>query len=62
MKVLMVNNRLKVYGGEGTYMTSVGDELIRQGHDVQYFGLIDEDGLHGNKYRIYAKKVIILLD
>lgn len=52
----MVNNRLKVYGGEGTYMTSVGDELIRQGHDVQYFGLIDEDGLHGNKYRIYAKK------
>ena len=52
----MVNNRLKVYGGEGTYMTSVGDELIRQGHDVQYFGLMDPDNLHGNRYGIYAKK------
>ena len=56
MKILMVNNRLKVYGGEGTYMTSVGDELIRQGHDVQYFGLKDPDNLHGNRYGIYAKK------
>lgn len=56
MKILMVNNRLKVYGGEGTYMTSVGDELIRQGHDVQFFGLRDSDNLHGNKFDIYAKK------
>lgn len=56
MKILMVNNRLKVYGGEGTYMTSVGDELIKQGHDVQYFGLPDKDKLHGNKFDIYAKK------
>ena len=58
MKILMVNNRLKVYGGEGTYMTSVGDELIRQGHDVQYFGLRDEDGFHGNRYSIYASKSV----
>lgn len=55
MKILMVNNRLKVYGGEGTYMTSLGDELIKQGHDVQYFGLVDPDGLHGNSFNIYAK-------
>lgn len=52
----MVNNRLKVYGGEGTYMTSVGEELLRQGHIVQYFGLRDETGLHGNDFGIYAKK------
>lgn len=52
----MVNNRLKVFGGEGTYMTSVGDELIRQGHDVQYFGLKDPDGIHGNRFDIYAQK------
>lgn len=51
----MVNNRLKVYGGEGTYMTSLGDELKKQGHDVQYFGLEDPDGLHGNIFGIYAK-------
>lgn len=56
MKVLMVNNRLKVYGGEGTYMTSLGDELSLEGHDVQYFGLKDQDDLHGNRYGIYAKK------
>lgn len=52
----MVNNRLKVYGGEGTYMTSVGDELIKQGHEVQYFGLPDDDNLHGNVFNIYAKR------
>ncbi len=52
----MVNNRLKVYGGEGTYMTSVGDALIKHGHDVQYFGLKDPDELHSNRYGIYAKK------
>ena len=56
MKILMVNNRLKVYGGEGTYMTSVGDQLKKNGHDVQYFGLRDENGLYINKFEIYAKK------
>lgn len=56
MKILMVNNRLKVYGGEGTYMTSVGDQLIALGHDVQYFGLKDPDNKHGNRFNIYAKK------
>lgn len=56
MRVLMVNNRLKVYGGEGTYMTAVGEELRSRGHAVQYFGLEDEDKLHGNEYGIYARK------
>lgn len=56
MKILFVNNRLKVFGGEGTYMVSVGDYLQSCGHDVQYFGLEDPDGKHGNRFGIYAKK------
>ena len=56
MKILMVNNRLKVFGGEGTYMTSVGDYFKSVGHDVQYFGLEDPEHLHGNVYGLYAKK------
>ena len=56
MKILIVNNRLKVYGGEGTYFTSVGDELIKRGHDVQFFGVNEEGANHGNRYNLYAKK------
>ena len=56
MKILMVNNRLKVFGGEGTYMTSVGDFFQSSGHEVQYFGLKDPEHFHGNAYNLYAKK------
>ncbi len=56
MKILMVNNRLKVFGGEGTYMTSVGDFFQSNGHEVQYFGLEDPEHFHGNEYSLYAKK------
>lgn len=52
----MVCNRLKVFGGAESYMFSVGDELRRLNHDVQYFGLFFGDERHGNSYGIYAKK------
>ena len=56
MKILMVNNHLSVLGGSETYMFSVGEELKSKGHDVQYFGLRDPKGNHGNAFGIYAKK------
>lgn len=54
MKVLMVNNQLYVLGGSETYMFSVGEELINQGHRVEYFGREDPEHKHGNRYGIYA--------
>ena len=56
MKILMVNNQLSVLGGSETYMFSIGEELTKRGHDVQYFGKPDPDGKHGNLYGIYAKR------
>lgn len=55
MKILMVNNQLSVLGGSETYMFGVGEELVRQGHEVQYFGRPDPNNVHGNDYGIYAK-------
>lgn len=52
----MVNNQLYVIGGSETYMFSLGDELVRIGHQVEYFGLEDPDKMHGNQYGIYAVK------
>ena len=56
MKILMVNNQLYVLGGSETYMFSVGEELVRKGHQVEYYGLKDPENKHGNRYGIYAQK------
>lgn len=50
----MVNNQLYVLGGSETYMFSVGEELVKQGHKVEYFGREDPDHKHGNRFGIYA--------
>lgn len=55
MKILMVNNQLSVLGGSETYMFSVGEELSRRGHDVQYFGKKSLDSKHTNSFGIYAR-------
>ena len=58
MKILMVNNQLSILGGSETYMFSIGAELAKRGHDVQYFGKQDPNNEHTNKYGIYAKNSI----
>lgn len=58
MKILMVNNQLSVLGGSETYMFSIGSELAKRGHDVQYFGKQDPNNEHTNEYGIYAKNSI----
>ena len=58
MRILMVNNQLGVLGGSETYMFSVGEELEKRGHIVQYFGKEDPERIHTNTYDIYAKETI----
>ena len=54
MKILMVNKFLHPNGGSETYIFKLGKELIRQGHEVQYFGMEHEGRIVGNRAEIYT--------
>lgn len=54
MKILMVNKFLHPNGGSETYIFKLGEELIRQGHEVQYFGMEHEKRAVGNRLDIYT--------
>jgi len=54
MKILMVNKFLHPNGGSETYIFNLGNELVRQGHDVQYFGMEHEKRIVGNQWNIYT--------
>lgn len=54
MKILMVNKFLHPNGGSETYIFKLGEELIRQGHQVQYFGMEHEKRAVGNRAEIYT--------
>lgn len=51
----MVNKYLYVVGGAEKYMFSLGDELKKQGHEVQYFGISSPKNIAGNDWNITAK-------
>lgn len=54
MKILMVNKFLHPNGGSETYIFNLGNELIRQGHEVQYFGMEHEKRIVGNSLELYT--------
>ena len=54
MKILIVNKFLYPNGGSETYIFKLGEELIRQGHKVQYFGMEHEGRIVGNDAGIYT--------
>lgn len=54
MKVLMVNKFIYPNGGSETYIFKLGEELIRQGHEVQYFGMEHEGRIVGNAVNAYT--------
>ncbi len=54
MKILMVNKFLHPNGGSETYIFNLGKELIRQGHEVQYFGMEHEKRIVGNSLELYT--------
>ncbi len=54
MKVLMVNKFLYPNGGSETYIFKLGEYLVSQGHEVQYFGMEHEGRIVGNRVEAYT--------
>lgn len=57
MKVLMINKFLYPNGGSETYIFKLGQELQRQGHEVQYFGMEHEGRIVGNRVNAYTSNM-----
>lgn len=55
MKILMVNKFLYPNGGSETYIFRLGEQLIKMGHEVQYFGMEHECRCVGNSAEQYTK-------
>ncbi|MBQ8527195.1 MAG: glycosyltransferase [Lachnospiraceae bacterium] len=54
MKVLMINKFLYPNGGSETYIFKLGEYLMSQGNEVQYFGMEHEGRCVGNKVEAYT--------
>lgn len=54
MKILMVNKFLHPNGGSETYIFKLGEYLMLQGHQVQYFGMEHEGRCVGNSVNAYT--------
>lgn len=54
MKVLMINKFLHPNGGSETYIFKLGEFLMSQGHEVQYFGMEHEKRCVGNHVNVYT--------
>lgn len=57
MKILMVNKFLYPNGGSETYIFKLGEQLISQGHEVQYFGMEHEGRIVGNRVQAYTRNM-----
>lgn len=54
MKILMVNKFLYPRGGSESYMLKLGEQLQKQGHTVEYFGMQDAQNTVGNSCGLYT--------
>ena len=54
MKILMINKFLYPNGGSETYIFKLGEYLMSQGHEVQYFGMEHEGRVVGNRVNTYT--------
>lgn len=57
MKILIVNKFLFPKGGSETYIIKLGEELVKQGHEVQYFGMDSPNRCLGNNCNSYVSYV-----
>lgn len=55
MRILIVNKFLYPNGGSETYIFSLGKQLERMGHEVQYFGMEHEGRIVGNRAGSYTE-------
>lgn len=54
MKILLVNKFLHPNGGSETYIFKLGEHLVSQGHEVQYFGMEHDGRCVGNRVNSYT--------
>lgn len=54
MKILIINKFLYPNGGSETYIFKLGECLVRNGHEVQYFGMEHEGRIVGNRVNAYT--------
>lgn len=54
MKVLLINKFLYPNGGSETYIFKLGEHLLSEGHEVQYFGMEHEGRIVGNRVDSYT--------
>jgi len=57
MKILMVNKFLYPRGGSESYMLKLGAELASKGHEVEYFGMYDDQNTVGNSIGEYTQNM-----
>lgn len=57
MKILIVNKFLYPNGGSETYIFSIGQQLQKMGHEVQYFGMEHEGRIVGNHAESYTRNM-----
>ena len=55
MKILMINKFLYPNGGSETYIFKLGERLIKEGHEVQYFGMEHQGRVVGNRVGAYTQ-------
>ena len=54
MRILIVNKFLHPNGGSETYVFSIGKQLEKMGHTVEYFGMEHEGRIVGNSLNCYT--------
>ena len=57
MRILIVNKFLYPNGGSETYIFKLGEYLLTQGHEVQYFGMEHEGRCVGNAVNAYTSNM-----
>ena len=57
MKILMVNKFLYPRGGSESYMLYLAEHLEKIGHEVEYFGMYDENNTVGNSKGLYTQNM-----
>ena len=54
MKILMVNKFLYPRGGSESYMLYLAEYLKKLGHEVEFFGMYDENNTVANNAGLYT--------
>ena len=57
MKILMVNKFLYPRGGSESYMLYLSEYLKKMGHEIEFFGMYDENNTVGNSLGLYTSNM-----